>query len=98
MHREGRRANVGLRAKVLRRRHQIWTAAIAAMAASIPAVRRAQGSPDNWQTLIGSGNWNTAGNWTGGIPTNGADVFIVHNDATNRVVTYDYTGTNSFLS
>ena len=46
----------------------------------------------DWKTAFGSGGWSTAFNWQqGAIPAAGDDAYIVHNDAINRVVTYDYT-------
>jgi hypothetical protein len=51
----------------------------------------------DWKSAVGIGNWSTPGNWVqGSIPANGDDVFIVDNDIANRVVVYDYTGTNTF--
>jgi hypothetical protein len=69
-------------------------AAAAATAAAPPPLARA--ASDFWN-IATSGNWNVAGNWTTGIPTNTADVFITN--AGTKTVTYINTGTNnSFVS
>jgi hypothetical protein len=68
--------------------------ALAATAAAAPLASRA--ATDNWQ--VGSGNWSTPGNWTTGLPADGDQISITESDAVNRVITYDYSGTNTFLS
>ena len=51
---------------------------------------RAEATGDNWNA--DSGNWNSAINWTNGIPVGGMDVNIVENDSTDRTIIYDYIG------
>ncbi len=53
----------------------------------------ASGQTYSWNT--GSGTWSaaTGGDWTpAGPPGNGATVDITNNDATSRIITYNYTG------
>jgi hypothetical protein len=59
---------------------------LAAAAAAMPAV--AWGT--NWTD--GSGNWNTPGNWSAGVPGSGTAANIVESDGLNRVINYDYNG------
>jgi hypothetical protein len=82
-----------------RRRHggrSRWAiAAVAAAATSIPLTARA--AEKDWNPAVGSGNWTTPGNWAQGVIPAALDtVFIVNNDATNRIVTFDYTGGTVF--
>ena len=49
----------------------------------------ALGAADSWTD--GTGNWSLAANWSAGVPTS-LSVSISNNDAVNRTVTYDYTG------
>jgi hypothetical protein len=60
------------------------------------APSRARAATDFWNT--GSGNWNTALNWTSGVPTAGKDVYIVESDSVDRVVSYDYGGATMTLN
>jgi hypothetical protein len=47
----------------------------------------------NW--TAGSGSWSKPGNWSSmNVPTPQTDVEIVHNDAANRVITFDYNYTD----
>lgn len=52
----------------------------------------------DWKSTVGSGGWSTSTNWTPSAPAAGDDAVISHNDATNRVVTYDYTGASITLN
>src|SRR3954470_22319274 len=61
----------------------------AALGTGMPLV--AMAANGTW-TFAGSGNWTTASNWLGGVPTDGAAAIISHNDAINRTITYDYAG------
>src|SRR5947209_3753128 len=75
-----------------------WLALSAAAATAIPAMRAFAVEKD-WKAAVGSGNWSTAANWLqGNIPASFDDAVIVHNDSTNRIVTYDYTGIAITLS
>jgi hypothetical protein len=67
----------------------------AATAALAPARARA-GATDSW--VADSGNWSIAGNWSIGVPTATADVFIVQSDLVDRSVTYDYAGPSISLN
>jgi len=51
---------------------------------------RSASAQDNWTD--GTGNWNTPGNWSAGVPGSGVDVNIVDSGNVSRTVTYDYTG------
>jgi autotransporter-associated beta strand protein len=46
----------------------------------------------------GSGNWNTPGNWTDGVPGNGANALIDTSGASPVTVTYNYPGPAITLS
>src|SRR5690349_19709742 len=59
----------------------------AAVAALAPA--RARADVDLW--IADSGNWSDAANWSVGVPTSTADVFIIQNDSLDRTITYDYS-------
>src|SRR5689334_6715118 len=61
----------------------------AAVVAAAPAGAQAQTS--SW-THNASGNWTVASNWVGGVPVDGSDIYIIHNDAISRTITYNYTG------
>jgi hypothetical protein len=82
-----------------RRRHARLHAPATAVAAAATAAfftLPTRAASDSW-TLVTSGNWNVAGNWSAGIPTNTADVFITN--AGSKLVTYINPSTNnSFLS
>ena len=72
-------------------RRKLATLCFAAAAVPWPALAVEK----DWKTTVGSGSWSTLfpGNWLqGAIPAAGDDAYIVHNDAINRIVTYDYTG------
>jgi fibronectin-binding autotransporter adhesin len=45
---------------------------------------------DTWTD--GTGNWNTPGNWSAGVPGNGGAVDIINTNGVSRTVTYNYTG------
>jgi hypothetical protein len=62
---------------------------VVALACSCTTVARAQTS--NWN--VGSGNWNTPGNWDPtGVPGAGDTVDIINFDGVPRTITYNYTG------
>ena len=78
------------------RRKALALAAVAAAAVFVPA---ADALPTSWKPTVGSGNWSDANNWSPGLPGSFyADVAIIHADAINRIVNYDYSGTNLFSS
>jgi hypothetical protein len=64
-------------------------AIVVALACSPATVARAQASTWN----VGSGNWNTPGNWSpSGVPGAGATIDFINFDGVPRTITYDYTG------
>jgi hypothetical protein len=85
------------RSRRVSRKKSCGLLALAASAAVAPLASRA--ATDAWSNLH-SGNWSTAGNWTTGLPANGADVSITISGQLGVpiTVTYDYTGTNTFKS
>src|SRR5205823_192018 len=62
------------------------------IAAAISATPAITGAANSSWTFNGSGNWTLTGNWLGGTPVAGSDVFSRHSDAINRTITYDYAG------
>src|SRR5437588_5722843 len=76
-------------------RHRQRLLVLAAAAAPLPALAVEK----DWNPAVASGNWTTPGNWVqGSIPAGFDTVFIVNSDATNRIVTFDYTGGANFLA
>jgi hypothetical protein len=46
----------------------------------------------NVSWIAGSGSWSGPGNWSpAGVPVPGSTVNIVHNDSSNRLITFDYS-------
>src|SRR5438046_1853864 len=71
---------------------------LAAAAAAMP-LPTALAVEKDWNPAVGSGNWTTPGNWVqGSTPAILDTVFVVNNDATNRTITFDYTGGANFLA
>ena len=42
---------------------------------------------DTWTGAAGDGNWNTAGNWSDGVPTSDSDVVINTDTTQNQAIT-----------
>jgi len=62
---------------------------LALVCCAIPSQLQAQ-TPVSW--IIGSGNWTTAGNWSGGVvPNNGVPTYNVFIDGTNGGTPYTIT-------
>ena len=81
----------GTRIDERRSLESLVAAAAAAAVAVLPLP--AMAIEKDWKSTVGSGNWSTAANWLQGtIPASFDDAVIVHNDAINRVITYDYAG------
>jgi hypothetical protein len=77
-------------ARTRRRSHFLFGAA-AATASLISARDVLAAAQTNWNT--NSANWNTAGNWTNGVPTTDGELaYITEDDATNRTISYNYNG------
>src|SRR4051812_35468116 len=71
------------------RASRAWLLGAAALAAM--PTPWALGASSSW-TFNGNGNWTLAANWLGGAPATASDAFIIHNDAINRTITYNYSG------
>src|SRR5215472_3453262 len=81
------------------RRHSRWAIAAVAAAAAAGMPLATWAVEKDWNPAVGSGNWTTPGNWVQGTAPAVLDtVFIANNDATNRTITFDYTGGANFLA
>src|SRR5215207_8986505 len=95
-HEEGSKNMLGKSARL----RALSTSALVATATLVVQPSSAFGQTSTWN--VGTGFWNVAGNWLpSAIPPAGNVVRIVHGDATDRIVTFNFdyptTPLNSLL-